>query len=112
MATYTATIALGGAVHNQVNRAGLSGPEVVLLAAIHGEGSVTNVRVDDEKAEQRTDAEEREYLIENYSPKYVEKVFGNAYQPLPTEAPGLLPPRRAPRKGLTSADVATSDMAK
>lgn len=95
MQIYDCTIRLGGSLHNEVTKQGVTAAEVILLRAIHGDDTVRHIKA--RGSIDVTDAEERARLATFYSngtpamlnpddmpgAQLVKEVFGVVGVPLP-----------------------------
>ena len=81
MQTVTCEILIGGDMGNTVVKAGISVPEIVLLTALHGIGSVTNMKLEGENV--INNASELKRLSDIYGRDIVMKAFPGANPTLP-----------------------------
>jgi hypothetical protein len=81
MQTVTCEILIGGDMGNTVVKAGISVPEIVLLSALHGVGSVTNMKLEGENV--INNASELKRLSDIYGRDVVAKAFPGANPSLP-----------------------------
>jgi hypothetical protein len=81
MQTVTCEILIGGDVGNTDVKAGISVPEIVLLTALHGVGSVTNMKLEGENV--IGNAPELKRLSDLYGRDIVTKAFPGANPVLP-----------------------------
>ena len=81
MQTVTCEILIGGDLGNTVVKAGISVPEIVLLTALHGVGSVTNMKLEGENV--IGNASELKRLSDLYGRDIVTKAFPGANPALP-----------------------------
>lgn len=87
--TYDIKVLLNGNLHNEVRKAGVTAPQAILYASIHGPDSVKEV-VETGNTLSHTDAEERNRLraIFEISPDkigFIGRMFGPMTMPLPRE---------------------------
>lgn len=81
MQTVTCEILIGGDMGNTVVKAGISVPEIVLLTALHGVGSVTNMKLEGENV--CNNASELKRLSDIYGHQVMVKAFPGANPVLP-----------------------------
>jgi hypothetical protein len=81
MQTVTCEILIGGDMGNTVVKAGISVPEIVLLTALHGIGSVTKMKLEGENV--INNASELKRLSDIYGRDIVMKAFPGANPVLP-----------------------------
>ncbi len=86
MNTYDATVRLGGDTAHEVNKAGLTAPEIMVLRRIHGLDAV--VRIVPAQSVTRSNREERDRLRKLYCDRdatagLVNELFGPDHTPLP-----------------------------
>jgi hypothetical protein len=81
MQTVTCEILIGGDMGNTVVKAGISVPEIVILTALHGIGSVANMKLEGENA--INNAAELKRLSDTYGRDIVTKAFPGANPTLP-----------------------------
>lgn len=84
MQTVICEILIGGDMGNTVVKAGITVPEIVILTALHGIGSVTNMRLEGENA--IANASELKRLTDTYGRDIVTKAFPGANPVLPEVA--------------------------
>lgn len=81
MQTVTCEILIGGDMGNTVVKAGISVPEIVILTALHGVGSVTQMKLEGENV--INNASELKRLSDFYGRDIVTKAFPGANPVLP-----------------------------
>lgn len=90
MKFYKCKVRLGGNLHNEVDKIGVSAPEVIVLRVIHGADSVVNIKEIAEKQVKHPEERARLAGLYNNPPGLVASLFGPPHQPLPLEAPDIL----------------------
>jgi hypothetical protein len=108
MDIYSGKIRLAGDMRNEVRRAGMTAPEVILLQRIHGPDAV--LELEKMGSEKRNHQEERQRLYLDYPAAintdakrhYVEELFGPNHNDLPTSVPGVA---ISPKRGKDTVNV-------
>ncbi len=86
---YNCTVRLGGDTAHEVNKAGLTAPEIMVLRRIHGLDAVVRIAPALTIQKARSNREERDHLRHIYCSTegcqdYVNELFGPDHIPLPT----------------------------
>lgn len=81
MQTVTCEILLSGDIGNTVVKEGITVPEIVILTALHGVGSVRNIKLEGDAS--IGNAKELERLTVSYGRDIVSKAFPGANPTLP-----------------------------
>ena len=81
MQTVTCEILIGGDMGNTVVKAGITVPEIVILTALHGIGSVTNMKLEGENV--ISNSSELKRLTDIYGRDIITKAFPGANPVLP-----------------------------
>ena len=85
MKTYDCHVRLGGKVTNEVQRLGVTAPEIIALRSIHGEDAVVRLKSLAVADDRRSHVAERDRLSRLYGDKVIEDLFGPNHQKLPIE---------------------------
>lgn len=91
---YTAKVRLGGNVLNEVDKIGISAPEVICLRAIHGADALAGLRKTGERKvnpEAERDRLDAEYSVGLHAARTsLVELFGPGHRELPMTAPGVV----------------------
>lgn len=106
MRQFTCKIRLNGSLYNEVTKVNVTVPEIIVLRAIHGADSVSEIKEVDPI---QRDEDERARIDRLYGlaigrrkesiPNGLAGLLGFPGSPLPDAAPGVPPPEARKRKG-------------
>jgi len=83
MQLYNAKVRLANNLLNEVSKARVTAAEIICLRDVHGDGAVVDVKP--VKMDKRAHDAERDRLVQRFGKARIERLFGNAFQKLPTK---------------------------